>query len=158
MLEFYAHRSTVDGRASNCRECAKATQREWNARNRDKIRANNHKRDSDPKRRQKSLRDAKTWRLRLYGLDPEGYDSLLEKQGGVCAICGEPGQTWAERNLHVDHDHDTNEVRGLLCGRCNVAIGLLGDSVESLSKAIDYLTNPPAVRSDVVRGGVVDGQ
>jgi Recombination endonuclease VII. len=46
----------------------------------------------------------------------ELYERLLAEQGGVCAICGNPPKT---RRLHVDHDHKTGRVRGLLCYRCN---------------------------------------
>jgi hypothetical protein len=46
----------------------------------------------------------------------ELYDRLLGEQGGVCAICGNPPKT---RRLHIDHDHKTGKVRGLLCHRCN---------------------------------------
>lgn len=144
MLEFYAHRSTADGRANNCMACAKAIQREWNSKNRARIRENNQRRDADPAARARYKSQAKAWRLRLYGLTPAKFDALLESQGGVCAICGLPGQNWAERNLSVDHDHATGAVRGLLCGRCNTGLGFFGDNPEALAKALDYLNNPPA--------------
>src|SRR5207249_694982 len=50
------------------------------------------------------------------GVTDAEYDRLLAAQGGGCAICGNPPKT---RRLHVDHDHKTGEVRGLLCHRCN---------------------------------------
>lgn len=52
-------------------------------------------------------------------LSPDEYEALLEAQGGVCAICGNPP---AKRRLSVDHDHATGKVRGLLCFRCNRAL------------------------------------
>ena len=73
--------------------------------------------------------------LRRYNITEEDYDALLSQQGGVCAICGRP----PEKRLSVDHNHVTDAVRGLLCMPCNRAIGLLGDSVEGLTRAIDYL-------------------
>ena len=85
------------------------------------------------------------WNLKkLYDITVEEYEALLKKQGGVCAICGEDepnehGRTRTKLRLAVDHCHDTSRVRGLLCQKCNRAIGLLGDSVELLRKAIDYL-------------------
>lgn len=54
--------------------------------------------------------------LRQYGLTPDQYDALFTQQGGVCAICKAEPKT---KKLAVDHDHDTGEVRGLLCPRCN---------------------------------------
>lgn len=78
-----------------------------------------------------------------YGITPEQYDALLEKQDGVCAICRKPES--AERDgkvmrMPVDHCHHTGRVRGLLCHRCNRAIGLLGDDSEILRSAIRYLS------------------
>lgn len=52
----------------------------------------------------------------LLGVTDEQYERLLAAQGGGCAICGNPPKT---RRLHVDHDHKTGAVRGLLCYRCN---------------------------------------
>lgn len=70
----------------------------------------------------------------LYGISLEEYEAMAERQQGLCAICGvEP------LILHVDHCHDSNKVRGLLCGSCNRAIGLLKDNVTSLHRAIEYL-------------------
>lgn len=70
---------------------------------------------------------------RKYGLTPEQYADLLERQGGTCAIC--PRTT----PLHVDHDHDTGAVRGILCGPCNRGVGLLGDDPNTLRAAAHYL-------------------
>ena len=53
------------------------------------------------------------------GVTDAEYDRLLAAQGGGCAICGNPPKT---RRLHVDHDHKTGRVRGLLCHRCNRAL------------------------------------
>ena len=75
-----------------------------------------------------------------YGITPEIYEKLLEEQGGVCATqgCDGVGNPW----LHVDHDHATNLVRGLLCHSCNMALGNARDSVEILQGLIDYLLRP----------------
>lgn len=71
---------------------------------------------------------------------------MLEKQGGRCAICRrtEPiGVTRAgydgEKKWHIDHCHETNEVRGLLCGECNKGLGQFRDDRVTLQRAIDYL-------------------
>jgi len=63
---------------------------------------------------------------------------MYADQFGRCAICG--GVNDIDRRLSVDHNHDTGEVRGLLCNRCNRAIGLLGDSIDILESAISYLS------------------
>lgn len=66
----------------------------------------------------------------------EDYETLLQKQNGVCAICNQPPKS---RHLDIDHDHKTRKIRGLLCNRCNLAIGLFDDSVCILDQAINYL-------------------
>lgn len=68
-----------------------------------------------------------------YGLSAQDYEKLCEDQKYRCALCGK------EAELHVDHDHDTQQIRGLLCQTCNTGIGKLGDTVGSLEKAIGYL-------------------
>lgn len=73
---------------------------------------------------------------RLYGITPEQYEELLKSQDGVCAICG--GTCITGRRLSVDHDHETNKIRGLLCSRCNFGIGQL-DTIEKLNNAVKYL-------------------
>ena len=79
-----------------------------------------------------------------YGLTVEEYERILANQGGVCAICrrdepNEHGRTGKKFRLSVDHCHATGRVRGLLCQKCNRAIGLMDDSVDLLKRAIDYL-------------------
>ena len=66
--------------------------------------------------------------LKRYGMTPEQYDILLLAQGGVCPICGRPLPSPAD----VDHDHRTGKVRGLLCTRCNLALGLVHDDAKLL--------------------------
>ena len=71
-----------------------------------------------------------------FGLSLEDYSRVFTSQGGVCAICGSSPNGMA---LAVDHNHETGEVRGLLCSNCNVAIGLMKDDPGLLQKAIDYV-------------------
>jgi hypothetical protein len=74
--------------------------------------------------------------IRRYGIDRLAYEMLLAKQGGVCAICKSPPPK--KTPLHVDHDHDTGVVRGLLCGKCNRMLVYFGDNVAGLLRFIDY--------------------
>ena len=74
-----------------------------------------------------------------YGISIEHYEQLLEKQGGVCAVCGTSNWGGAYGKPHIDHDHKTGVVRGILCVRCNVAIGLMGDSPDRALEIISYL-------------------
>jgi hypothetical protein len=81
-------------------------------------------------------------KLRLwadYRLGSGGYARLLAKQGGRCAICRtrDPGR--GHKHFSVDHDHVTEQVRGLLCHSCNVGIGHLGDDPQRLRLAATYI-------------------
>ena len=85
----------------------------------------------------------RAYRLRIgFGLTVEGYDALADSQGSVCAICEEPETATRGgvlRRLNVDHDHVTGKTRGLLCSRCNTAIGLLRDDPRIVNRAHEYL-------------------
>jgi hypothetical protein len=74
-------------------------------------------------------------RAKQLGVSDEDYAAMLEAQGGGCAICGAKPKT---RRLHVDHDHATGKVRGLLCHRCNRALPTW-ITPEWLALAYDYL-------------------
>ena len=74
---------------------------------------------------------------RFYGLTIEERDALFASQDGLCAICGTDtpeGNGW-----HIDHDHKTKRVRGILCTRCNTVLGMAKDNIETLRAAIEYL-------------------
>lgn len=88
--------------------------------------------------RQSAKYRAVNWRakIRKHGLSVEQFERLLSDQGGGCALCG--GRN-ADRRLAIDHDHETGRIRGLLCSRCNTALGLLRDSVDLLTRAVAYL-------------------
>lgn len=112
---------------------------------------------SDPKVRERQRRAAEEYRGRYpdrvratnrsggregylrkrYGMSEAEFNRRAAAQGGGCAICGRQGE------LHVDHDHGTSAVRGLLCGQCNRALGLLADDPARLAAAIAYLNATP---------------
>ena len=73
---------------------------------------------------------------RVFGISEEEYLTLAQEQGNTCAICHKSSGT---RRLSVDHEHGTKKVRGLLCGRCNVGLGMFMDNTMILANAIDYL-------------------
>jgi hypothetical protein len=91
--------------------------------------------------------------LRRYGLTQEAYEVMWQAQEGLCAICRRPETTKSAaghvKPLHVDHNHTTNVVRGLLCNPCNSALGLFAEDRERLRAAIDYLDHHPrALRNE----------
>lgn len=106
-------------RANNPGKTA-AEQREWRAKNPDKVRA--WKRSSTARR------------IRYkYGISETEYEALLAAQNGVCAACH------SKDRLHLDHDHSDGSVRGILCQRCNHAIGLVRDNPATLRALASYL-------------------
>ena len=72
-----------------------------------------------------------------YGLSPEQYMEMQQKQKNKCKICGK--ELGVDEYLHVDHNKETGEIRGLLCGQCNRAIGLFHEDIEIIKKAVEYL-------------------
>lgn len=81
---------------------------------------------------------------RTYGITEAEYQRVLDAQHGACAIC--LARPAAGRNLHVDHDHRSGIVRGLLCVRCNhELLGRRDKDPDLFYRAGDYLENPPAV-------------
>jgi hypothetical protein len=102
----------------------------------EKIRAYNRAWYAAQKKSEGWARRSRESRLRSnYGLSIEGYNALLARQGGACAIC----RKQPEQRLCVDHCHVTRKVRRLLCRRCNLGIGYFGDDPRLLRRAVTYL-------------------
>lgn len=81
------------------------------------------------------------WKSRIkrtYGITEEQYLGLYTSQNGKCAICNDVIELRGKQT-HIDHDHETLEVRGLLCHGCNTAIGLFKENEETMNNAIKYL-------------------
>lgn len=93
------------------------------------------------RKRNKKLLSANQMRHK-YGIEPEEYERLLEEQDGVCAICGSEDNGFNQhgtKRFAIDHNHTTGDIRGLLCNRCNTAIGLLQDDPDIIRKAEAYV-------------------
>lgn len=80
-----------------------------------------------------------------YGITAKQYDDILASQKGVCAICGQPEKVTSFKRLAIDHCHESNKIRGLLCYRCNTALGKFEDNTSLLEKAITYLKTADAL-------------
>jgi hypothetical protein len=119
---FHQDRTSKDGRYSRCKACL----------------AKNRRANYDRYRIKQRLAERRWWLRTEYGLTIEDYDALLEKQGGACAVCQAPTGAQARR-LHIDHDHETGKVRGLLCGPCNSALGLLREDPHILARMTSYI-------------------
>lgn len=125
--EFAKDSGSPDGKNGYCKACAAER---------------NRKRMTENPERYKYMKRV-AFIKRKYGVSMEWYAAKLDEQGGKCAICGASenpkGGVRPTENFCVDHDHETGAARGLLCHKCNTAIGSLGDSVVGVQKAIDYL-------------------
>lgn len=136
--EFDRQRRRRDGLQVNCRACMREINRAWYERNKEKMAGlSTAWAAKNPERAKAIGRKGHLWKT--YGLTLEDYDRRLEAQGGKC-VCGAAGEL-----LHVDHDHETGEVRGLLCGPCNRTIGMALDSPERLMALARYLQTPMRV-------------
>lgn len=160
--EFYAAKGTVDGLRGDCKACFAARAKKWYAENRQTVIARAKKWQlENPERhaatqqavrvrRRDVARDA--YLRRTFGLGTDEYEAMLADQGGRCLICGRPPRKGS--SLHVDHDHETGEVRGLLCFRCNGGLGQFGEDIDRLALAVDYLAGDLEQRSTrvLIRG------
>ena len=75
----------------------------------------------------------------LYGLTSAEFDAMLAGQGGVCAICGTAEWPGRANAPHVDHCHESNQIRGILCHDCNIGLGNFKDDPTRLMAAVAYL-------------------
>lgn len=130
--EFHRDRHQGSGYATTCKECRRpgnaAAVKRWRERHPEKQREASH-RWYHKRGRFKKL-------AAIYGISFEQYHTMLEAQDGKCAICGDSDPA---RALAVDHDHDTNQVRGLLCICCNSAIGMLREDPAIFAAALHYI-------------------
>lgn len=94
-------------------------------------------------------------KILAYGVDAGTYSAMLSEQHGVCVICSKVNKNG--RRLGIDHDHVSGRVRGLLCGKCNMAIGLLGDDAGVVTRALEYLKKNSTQLSPINDGGNSNG-
>jgi hypothetical protein len=140
IADFAPDKRKKSGLSSACKECRATQSREWRRnhpeQNRKWALVQWHKK---PRVSRHALHIK-----RMFGMSADDYKNLLDFQGGVCAICGQKETRHSSNGkdflpLAVDHDHKTGRVRGLLCSRCNTAIGYFDDDVVVIEKALVYL-------------------
>ncbi len=134
--ECKAEVSTNFKRLQCSEECRKARQRRYYHENKDRMKANQAAYYERRGGRQKVRPEVqRRWRLKKhYGLTPEEYDSMLDRQQGLCAICSSEME-----QPNIDHNHETGAVRDLLCLGCNLAIGHLKDDPDRAMALALYL-------------------
>jgi hypothetical protein len=150
--DFYRAAGMADGYRSECKACnvAQRTRRyreDPAFREREIVRVRQWQRDNPARhnetQRRIRARPGYAERMRAghlkrkYGITLDEYDAMLAAQDGGCAICGAPEPDG--QSLHVDHCHDTDAIRGLLCFRCNAGLGQFEHCVERLEAAAAYL-------------------
>lgn len=113
---FHRSKKSKDGLQSACKLCQK-------------------KRLSSPENMERRQKAAWAGCLKKFGITEDDYNKMFNEQMGLCAICHKPDSI----RLAVDHDHDTGLIRGLLCKKCNMGIGLLSDDPNTLVNAVFYL-------------------
>lgn len=86
-----------------------------------------------------------------FGITIDQYNELLYRQHGVCALCGKPPE---RIRLAVDHNHETQEVRGLLCGSCNRVLGIIEKRFKGLQSLYQYLNCVTPVDVQTLADGV----
>lgn len=139
LKEFYKFDIGKFGVTPRCKECLREQGRIYKEGH--KVERRNRLRDwryrNPSKRKNQDL-------VNKYGITLDKYKEILEKQRGVCAICGKPEtriykKAGILKSLSVDHDHINNRVRGLLCTNCNLMLGYSQDNITVLQNAISYL-------------------
>jgi hypothetical protein len=159
LAEFYAMAGMADGHRNECIDCstayraqryradpesAKARVRAWRQANPERYRATAA---SGQELTENEASGQGGHLRRKFGLNSEEHEKLLAAQDGRCAICRLSGND--SISLHVDHDHVTGRVRGLLCVRCNGGLGQFREEPELLRRAARYVENG--------RGAVAEG-
>lgn len=144
--DFYRNKAMPDGRLKICKSCCNAKRQEYARQHPEKeaewaanFRPKKLISDRDYyERNHDVIREQQVWnRLLLrYGVTREQYENMLEAQNGTCGICKEPCKTG--QRLCVDHDHETGQVRGLLCRACNVHLGVV-ERPGWLAAAFDWI-------------------
>lgn len=161
---FFKQKKGKYGHTATCKECCKIKEREkynsseatrlikktsyakYRLNNLEKRREYNRAWEASNKDKCKNTRLKKT-----FGITLDQYNSMLNNQNGVCAICKNPETALYTdnktiKNLAIDHCHKTGNIRGLLCSRCNTGIGHFKENLDYLNNAIDYLsTNRPLI-------------
>lgn len=122
---FALDKSTKDSLNCYCKKCSTEISKRYYAKNRSEV-----LRRVRPVARRKMLKY-------VYGITEDDYSAMESACGGVCETCGSLGDG---DYLCVDHCHATGIIRGLLCRKCNAALGLVNDSLATLNAMVSYLS------------------
>lgn len=149
LSEYHNSINTKDGHYAMCKTCVNAKNAAWRSNNRGKVAAckkryymrnweaiRKHRKEYMATRKVEASEYRRRWNLaKRYGITMEQYADMWERQGEACGLCGR-----SSKRMVVDHDHNTGKVRGILCVRCNVCLGGLGDNLDGAIRAVRYLS------------------
>lgn len=161
ITDFSPSKQHKDGKFPWCKPCKAAYQAPYKAlKDPEEIR----KYDVERKAQRKAREDLRAQDFnhdyayalkKRYGITPKDVADMMDIQMGVCAICGgSPGKGF-RKSLHVDHDHVSGKVRGLLCEKCNQGLGSFQDDPNRMLRAIEYLGAPPSSQVEGLRDKTV---
>lgn len=149
---FYAMKGMRDGYRNECKDCnlrqraekyaadpdlqtrARERVRRWQEDNRERYLSKQAQYKHEGKLK---IAARRSHLKRTFGMTQEEYEARLREQGGGCAVCKRPPKPG--KSLHVDHDHETGYVRGLLCFSCNAALGHFQDDIDRIDAALTYV-------------------
>jgi hypothetical protein len=135
---FFKSKTAKRGHYSECKECTYERAREYRKKNWARCYETRKKYKQRNRKKVASLTRKSALKTR-YGITPERYQELLKQQNYRCGICGIHEDEVSQRSLCVDHCHNSNQVRGLLCDKCNRGIGAFNDDPELISKAAEFI-------------------
>ena len=124
---FHVQSKSPDNYSGNCSDCSNDKQNKTRSQSKSKTAVQRRK-----------------YTLKKFGMTLQCYDKMLRDQNYSCAICGTKENIVHKktaRSFAVDHNHETGEVRGLLCNTCNRGLGLFKDNITVLESAAEYLKN-----------------
>ena len=131
-IEFHKDSDNYDGLRHECKKCRSLLRHEHRKNNLEKFKLKENSKKAKDSWLNADLK-------RSYGISLKEYDDLVKAQDNKCKICNKEEQHKTKKRLTVDHCHVTNKIRGLLCHRCNCALGLFFDNPDLLKLAIQYL-------------------
>lgn len=147
--EYHNSVNTKDGRYAMCKPCVNAKNAAWRKANKGKVAEckkryymrnwkaiRQHQQQYMETRKVEAAEYRRRWNLaKRYGITLEQYAAMWDRQGGLCGVCRRQ-----HGRMVVDHDHSTGAVRGILCVRCNVCLGGLGDNLDGVMRLVQYLS------------------
>src|SRR5215472_1574 len=134
LIEFGRSGETEDGFFSWCKVCV----RRWQRNTGNRAQAGGMLQQLQRERHEKALQARRRMRiLQTYGISQEQHDQMLEEQHYLCALCG--AELTDDVVPSIDHSHDTDTIRGIVCRKCNLMLGLAEDDPKILFMGAKYL-------------------